>query len=682
MKKIKVLSAQFNYQYGNVIHFPYSIACLVAYIRSFPELASRFQFENTFIFRNRFDQYLSRCTDVDILLCSCYTWNWEITTRLAQKVKERNPRCTVIFGGPQVPLHYEGDVPLKWVAQTKGTFFLDYPYVDILVHHEAEHTLKDIFSAYISDRDYSNINGLETREFRTPPAARILDLDALPSPYLTNLVWDLVEPVEGVTYIASWETNRGCPFACTFCDWGSATMSRVKKRNMDVLLREIEWFADNKVPYVDCCDANFGIFAERDLELARKLKAEKLAKGFPGRVRPAWVKGSSERVIPIAKELLDAGLLRAVTLAVQSLDPDTLRIIKRTNLRFDRFSSLVRQFSDRGIETYTEIIMGMPGETLTSYLNGLEQLMEIFPRPVLFIYTCGAFVNAPMNSPAYRQTHGIEVIKTPIDLWHTSIDNREDIPEYEYITINANSFSTADLHQMYLYGWAAQAFHGFGILEYVAKFYHQLFSLTFIDFYERFFEYCKCREGTLFSDEYRTICNHIATGYSGSGWDHTDPDLPPLCWPIEEATWLRCVRDSKQLEAEIRDFLRYLEERLGVGTEGDILDDLVRFQVFLLSTMDHKQPVKTYTAEYAWKDFLIDGCQSVDDLHHVPTAYAWDNKVTDDDLMQWCCEAIWVGRKQGNYKVRPESLREASISSVTSLTSRTDSSTEWMSHDV
>ena len=121
MKKIKVLSAQFNYQYGNVIHFPYSIACLVAYIRSFPELASRFQFENTFVLRSRFDQYLSRCADVDILLCSCYTWNWEITTRLAQKVKERNPRCTVIFGGPQVPLHYEGDVPLTWVAQTKGT---------------------------------------------------------------------------------------------------------------------------------------------------------------------------------------------------------------------------------------------------------------------------------------------------------------------------------------------------------------------------------------------------------------------------------------------------------------------------------------------------------------------------------------------------------------------------------
>ncbi|MBK8195970.1 MAG: hypothetical protein IPK76_23220 [Lewinellaceae bacterium] len=90
MKKIKVFSAQFNYQYGTVIHFPYSVASLLAYIKSFPDLASQFQFEKTFVFRNRFDEYLSRCTDVDILLCSCYTWNWEITTLLARKVKKES----------------------------------------------------------------------------------------------------------------------------------------------------------------------------------------------------------------------------------------------------------------------------------------------------------------------------------------------------------------------------------------------------------------------------------------------------------------------------------------------------------------------------------------------------------------------------------------------------------------
>ena len=624
-------------------------------------MESQFQFEKTFVFRNKFDEYISRCIDVDILLCSCYTWNWEITNRLAKQVKESNPDCTVIFGGPQIPLNYQGDVPLTWVDKTKGSFFADYPYVDILVHQEGEHTLKEVFEEYIRNKDYSKISGLETKDFKTLAAGRILDLDTIPSPYLTNLVWELVEPVEGVTYIASWETNRGCPFQCTYCDWGSATKAKVRKRDMDTLLKEIEWFADNRIPYIDCCDANFGIFADRDLELARKFKSEKLSKGYPGRVRPAWVKASSERVIPIAKELLDADLLRSVTLAVQSLDPATLKTVRRTNMKFDKFSNLIQQFTDQNIETYTEIIMGLPGATLESYMDGLEQLMVIFPRPAMFIYNCGVFTNAPMNDPSYVKEHGINVIKSPIYLWHSSIYNRGDITEYEYITTGASTFSLSDLKEMYLYGWAAQAIHSLGIMEYVSKFYNQVFNLKFTVFYKIFFEYCKNSRNTIFGKEYNTLVDYINTGYSGGGWDHYDSELAPIFWPIEEASWLRCVRDSKLLKVEILDFIKYLEQKLGFKTDIEMIEDLVQFQIFILSTMDRKEPVKSFSAKYAWKEFLVNNISSIDKLTRITKEYSWKNKVTESGTAEWCYKAIWVGRNQCNYKCHPEMLHEEEL---------------------
>jgi radical SAM superfamily enzyme YgiQ (UPF0313 family) len=664
MKKIKVFNAQFNYQYGSVIHFPYSIASLVAYIKSFPDLEPHFEFEKTFVFRNKLEEYIERCVDVDILLCSCYTWNWEITTRMAAEVKRRNPNCLVIFGGPQVPEYYEGDVPLKWVPESTGTFFGDYPFVDIIAHQEAEHTIAGIFRAYLGDKDYSGIKGLETKDFRTPPAERITDLSELPSPYLSNLVWDLVEPVEGVSYIASWETNRGCPFQCTFCDWGSATKTKVRNREVDVLFKEIEWFADNKIPYIDCCDANFGIYTERDLSLARKFKEEKLAKGFPGRVRPAWVKSSTEKVIPIAKELQAADLLRSVTLAVQSLDPDTLKTIKRSNIKFDKFSNLVAEFMDHGIETYTEIIMGLPGATLPTYLDGLEQFMELFPRPVLFIYNCGVFVNAPMNQQAYVKEHEIQVIKSPIYLWHSSIYNRGEIPEYEFITTGAKTFTLDDLRQMYMHGWTAQAFHSLGITEYVAKFYHQLTGLKYVDFYKVFFEYCQSGRGTIFGREYQILLDYITTGYAGGGWDHHDPDLAPIFWPIEEATWLRCVRDGARLRTEIRDFMHFLEDRLGYQTPTAVLDDLAAFQVFILSTMDNKEAVKTFSPHYAWREFFMTNASHIADLHPSSSEYSWANKVTDENLAEWCYKAIWVGRNQCNYKVHPDVLNENALATV------------------
>lgn len=655
IKKIKVFSAQFNYQYGSVIHFPYSIASLVAYIKSFSELANNYQFEKTFIFRNKIDEYVERCVDVDILLCSCYTWNWEITTQLARRVKEQNPSCMIIFGGHQVPEKYQGDVPLKWIENSKGNFFDDYPFVDMLVHHEGEQTIKSIFEAYLDKRDYSGINGLETRYYRTPDAPQVIDIETIPSPYLTNLVWELVEPVDGVSYIASWETNRGCPFKCTMCDWGSTSKAKVRKRDMNVLIQEIDWFAENQISYVDICDANFGIYAERDLKIAVKLREVKERTGFPGRVGIAWAKSSSEYILPIARELLRCDLLRAVTLAVQSLDTTTLNIIKRKNMKFDKLSGLVQSFRDEKIENYTEIIMGMPGETLESYKAGLEQLMELFPRPVVFIYNCGVFVNAQMNDPEYIQLHGIKVIRSPIYLWHSSIYNRGSIQEYDNITISANSFSSGDLKQMYQYGWTTQAFHSLGLLEYIAKFYNQIYDLKYISFYDQLIDYCKESTG-LFAREYQTLIDYLSTGYSGGGWDHYDSDLAPIYWPIEEATWLRCVTDSRVLAKEIGSFMKYLNSRKVYQLDEGMQEDLVKYQVFLLSTMDNKAAFKARYSKYEWNEFLINGYKSLESLKERPVKYSWKNKVTLDDKAEWCYRAIWVGRNQGNYKCHPENL--------------------------
>jgi radical SAM superfamily enzyme YgiQ (UPF0313 family) len=355
---IKVNSSQFNYQYGDQIHFPYSIASLVSYIKSKSELAKNFNFEKSFVFRDKIDDCIENALDSEILLCSCYVWNWAITTHLAREVKKKNPECTIIFGGPQIP-------------DLSPDFFKENPFVDIVVHGEGEYVFEEILRAYLKDKDYSQIKGVETKNFRTAPQERINNLDELPSPYLTNTVWELVDKVDGVKWISSWETNRGCPYQCTFCDWGSATFTKVRKWDESKIFKEIQWFGENKIPYIDCCDANFGIFQARDFRIAEKLKEVALETHYPERIRPAWAKNSSEKIIPIAKQLQEGGVLGAVTLAVQSLDKNTLDIMKRANIKFDSFGELTTTFRENNIPTYTELIMGLPGETLETFKQGL-----------------------------------------------------------------------------------------------------------------------------------------------------------------------------------------------------------------------------------------------------------------------------------------------------------------------
>ena len=69
---------------------------------------------------------------------------------------------------------------------------------------------------------------------------RITDVDDIPSPYLNGMLDAYGEAVEGTAII---ETNRGCPYGCTFCDWGSATLSRIRKFDLDRVFAELEWCA-------------------------------------------------------------------------------------------------------------------------------------------------------------------------------------------------------------------------------------------------------------------------------------------------------------------------------------------------------------------------------------------------------------------------------------------------------
>ena len=628
---LKVNSCEFNYQYGDQIHFPYRISSLVAYIKSRENLGNNFKFEKAFVLRENVDEYIKECVDTDILLCSCYVWNWEITNFLAKEVKKLNPNCLIIFGGAQVP-------------DFSKDFFKQHPYADIIVHGEGEIVLEEILTEFLNNKDYSKIKGLETKDFRNPPQERINNLDDLPSAYLTNTVWELVDKIDGIRWIAGWETNRGCPYACTFCDWGSATFTKVRKWEESKIFKEIEWFAKNQIPYIDCCDANFGIFQERDFRIAEKLKDVALKTHYPERVRPAWAKNSSEKIIPIAKQLQEGGILGAVTLAVQSLDTNTLNIIKRANIKFDAFSELTETFRNNKIPTYTELIMGLPGETLDTFKDGLENIAQT-KIDTVFIYNCTILPNAPMNVPEYREKYKIQSVLSPIMLVHSSIHNRGNHQEYEEIVTATSTCSLDELKETYLYSWCYLTLQSLGILEHVTNFYNNSFNLGYIKFFEIFLEFCSAKK-SVFSEEFDRIIEFRNNGYAGKGWDEYDPKIGEIIWPIEEASWLRISFNEQKLLTSIGLLLEFLENKLNLRNSKKLLDDLAKFQVFMLTTRDNKNKIKTQNFDFDWKNYFMNNCK----LTEKNVVYSYDNLVIESNPTKWSYKTIWYGRRSKDYK--------------------------------
>ena len=635
---VKVSSSQFNYTYNNETRFPYSIGCLVAYLKTKSDLAKKFEFQETFVFRNKVQEYIERSRDSDIFIGSCYAWNWEITKFLAEEIKKINPECLIVLGGPQVPNHSD-------------KFFQKHPYVDIIVHGEGEYVLANIFEECLKDRDFSKIKGLETKEFRTDPEPRINDLDSLPSPYLTNTIWELAEKVDGIRWICPWETNRGCPYLCTFCDWGGATFTKMRKWSEEKLFKEIEWFAENKTPYIDCCDANFGIYQDRDLRIAKKATQVAMETGYPEMFRPTWAKVSSDKIIPIAKELQKSGILRAVTLALQSLDQNTLDIIKRANIKFDKFTDLTAEFRENAIPTYTELIMGMPGETLESWKKGLDTLISDSKIGTIYIYNCAVFPNAPMNEPAYANHYKIKTMKSPLFLAHVSNEDNQ-ITEYEDIVISTSSFTMSELKEMFVFSWMVLTFHHLGILEYIATFYKQEYNLPLIKFYENLLEFSRTNK-SLFSNEYEKVVKHREKGYNGNGWDHFDSNLGEINWPIEEATWLRLTSKKDDLIDGITDLLMFLENKLKIKTDKTVLADLIKFQIFLLTMKEDCREIKHEEFDFDWKDYFV----NKKELEKINIDYSYKNQILEEDDIQWLIKTLWYGRIATKYKVRPDALK-------------------------
>ena len=183
---------------------------------------------------------------------------------------------------------------------------------------------------------------------------------------------------------------------------------------------------------------------------------------------------------------------------------------------------------------------------------------------------------------------------------HSQIHHRGK-PEYEYITVGAKSFTLDDLKEMFLYSWVVQVFHSFGILYHISNYFEKTYNIGLMQFYDTLIEFFQ-KSNSLFSKEYNLLIAYREKGYSGQGWDHHDSNLGDIFWPIEEASWLRLVDNRKNLSNEIKSFLQYVEEKFNLNFDNHMINDLVNFQTFILSTRDDSRDTKIETFNFDWKE--------------------------------------------------------------------------------
>jgi len=316
----------------------------------------------------------------DIIALSNYDWNVNLNRTIISLIKNISPNTLIIMGGPNIRKSEEG------IRQ-----FILTNHTDLYVVNEGEESFCGIIE-YILSKWPCNIkkcifhDGIrlpgtafveeETKKLFLGDICKTSTEDPIPFPsawlggfldsYLNSTSFPLAPLIE---------TNRGCPYQCFYCTWGNFKNKKVRKFEMETVVEELRYIfrkAKNKF-HLTIADANFGIF-DRDIDIAIEIRrlSDKYKK-LDG-VDIFQAKNNIQRNLEIIKIL---GKLSLPDFAVQTFNTSVLRNIGRKNIKLDSIKDYVNEVNDYGLQVYTDILLGLPGETKESHIGSMKKALDI-----------------------------------------------------------------------------------------------------------------------------------------------------------------------------------------------------------------------------------------------------------------------------------------------------------------
>jgi len=639
--KTKIGLVQINNSFVNACYFPYSVGLLQTYFQKHSEASKEFEFLLPLYLRIPVSQATAYFQEVSILGISLYVWNVSYSLAIAKQLKKINPEILIVAGGPHVP-------------DLSENFLRINSFIDVACHGEGEKAFLQIVENYHT-RNWENIPSisyLKHRDFiKQQKIERISDLSSVYSPYVENVFDELVHMNTRHKWIGLLETNRGCPFSCSYCEWGASTYRKLNVFDISKIKQEIEWFAKNKIEFIFCCDANYGIL-ERDIDITQYVIDSNQKWEYPIAFSVQNTKNSTDRSYLIQHMLSNAGLNKGVNLALQTVDKETLKNIRRHNISLNVFHNLQKKFNKDQIPTFTDMILALPGETYESFIHGICKIIQNGQHNKIQFINLSILPNSEMGNIEYQKKYDLDIIQTKIVNIHGVDDNQGNTDEFQEIVIATKTMSRNDWIKSRVISWMISFLYFDKIFQLPIIIAHKFGNQSYKNIFEAFTadvcSHYKTINGIVefFISEAKQIQNGEATEYFLSKEDLN------IYWPHDEYIFIKLSKENK-IDSFYKEASKLLESLLSVKDDQtkELLNESVRLNKCLLKQPYIKENIKIKMKSNIY-DFYKDYLQGNDCTLQNNKNFFYNIDRTSNvwsDWTTWAQEVVWYGNKKGSY---------------------------------
>jgi hopanoid biosynthesis associated radical SAM protein HpnJ len=300
------------------------------------------------------EQTVAMASDFELLVLFTSTPGFQVDVKIAEMMKDTNPKLKVAFVGPPVTVEPEQ------VLRSSTA-------IDFIVRREFDHQIVD----YANGKPVEEIPGASFRKdggfVHNAEGAVIENLDALPwvtRVYKRDLDFRRYNVPFLLNPFLAFYTSRGCPALCTFCLWPQTHSGhRWRLRSADDVAGEVRWALENfpglKEIFFD--DDTFNYQKARTIELSKKLKPLNFTWSCTSRVTTDY---------ETLKAMKEAGC-RLMIVGYESGDPQILKNIKK-GATVDMARRYTENCKKLGLTIHGDFIVGLPGETRESIRRTID----------------------------------------------------------------------------------------------------------------------------------------------------------------------------------------------------------------------------------------------------------------------------------------------------------------------